>query len=117
MLLNQRRSFKQRYRINVYVPKRERHIPKPIHFQDQTDRATNIQVIILLDALSFSLSVCTISFFGKILEHEIFQLKVGTLRMDPEWTRFWRKSKLGIKHEPRTQTTCLKVLITLFFRD
>ena len=37
----------------------------------------------MLDALNFSLSVCTISFFGKILEHEIFQVKVGTLRMDP----------------------------------
>ena len=34
-----------------------------------------------------------------------------------EWTLFWRKSKLGIKHEPRTQTTCLKVLITVFFLD
>ena len=39
--------------------------------------------IILVDALNFSLSVCTISFFGKILEHEIFQVKVGTLRIDP----------------------------------
>ena len=41
------------------------------------------EVIILVDALHFSLSVCTISFFGKILEREIFQVKLGTLRMDP----------------------------------
>ena len=37
----------------------------------------------MVGALNFSLSVCTISFFGKILEHEIFQVKVGTLRIDP----------------------------------
>ena len=42
-----------------------------------------IPVIILLDALNFSLSVSTIRFFGKILEREIFQVKLGTLRMDP----------------------------------
>ena len=37
----------------------------------------------MLDALNFSLSVSTIRFFGKILEREIFQVKLGTLRMDP----------------------------------
>ena len=37
----------------------------------------------MVDALNFSLSVCIINFFGKILEHEIFQVKVGTLRIDP----------------------------------
>ena len=40
-----------------------------------------IQVIILLYALNFFLSVCTISFFGKILKPEIFQVKVGTVKM------------------------------------
>ena len=37
----------------------------------------------MLNALNFSLSVCTISFFGKILEYEIFQVKAGTLRKEP----------------------------------
>ena len=35
------------------------------------------------DAINFSLSVCIISFFGKIIEQEIFQVKVGTLKMAP----------------------------------
>ena len=45
--------------------------------------------------LNFSLSVCTISFFGKILEHEIFQVKVGTLKMIPilEDTQIGHKSR------------------------
>ena len=36
-----------------------------------------------MDAVNFSLSVCINSFFGKILGHEIFQVKVGTLKMTP----------------------------------
>ena len=36
-----------------------------------------------MDAVNFSLSVCNISFFGENLEHEIFQVKVGTLKMNP----------------------------------
>ena len=56
-----------------------------------------IQVIILLDALNFSLSVSTIRFFGKILERDIFQVKLGTLRMDP----ILKEIQIGHK----TQTT------------
>ena len=37
----------------------------------------------MLDALNFSVSVSTISIFGKILDRESFQVKLGTLRMDP----------------------------------
>ena len=71
------------------------------------------QIIFFLDSLGCTLSACIISFCTKILEHEIFEVKVGTLNM----TLFWRISKLAINHEPRTQTPCLKVLITLFLWD
>ena len=36
-----------------------------------------------MDAVNFSLSVCINSFFGKIRGYEIFQVKVGTLKMSP----------------------------------
>ena len=36
-----------------------------------------------LHYLGCTLSDCIISLFGKILELEIFELKVGTLRMNP----------------------------------
>ena len=51
--------------------------------------------IFLMDTVNFSLSVCIISFFGKILEHEIFQVKVGTLKMNPilEDIQIWHKTR------------------------
>ena len=55
-----------------------------------------IQVIILVDALNFSLSACTINFSGKILECEIFQFKVGTVRVNPIL------EDIQISHETRT---------------
>ena len=55
--------------------------------------------MLLVDALNFSLSVCTISFFGKILEHEIFQVKVGTFRIDPIF------EDIQIGHKTRTTHT------------
>ena len=42
-----------------------------------------IQITIFLHSLGCTLSDCIISLFGKILEHEIFELKVGTLKMNP----------------------------------
>ena len=50
-------------------------------------------------------------FFEKILEFEIFYLKVGTC---VGWTLSGSKAIWQIKPEPRTQTGCLNVLITLF---
>ena len=35
----------------------------------------------VMDAVNFSLSVCILSVLGEILEYEIFQVKVGTLKM------------------------------------
>ena len=70
------------------------------------------QIIFFLDSLGCTLSTCIIRFFTKILEHEIFEVKVGTLNL----TLFWRISKLVIENEPRMQTSCLKVFITLFLQ-
>ena len=39
----------------------------------------DIQITIFLHSLGCNLSYCTISLFGKILEEEIFQVKVRTL--------------------------------------
>ena len=60
-----------------------------------------VQLIIfnLGDALNFSLSVCIISFFGRILEHEIFQVKAGTLKMGP----FLEDIQIG--HKTQTKHT------------
>ena len=50
-------------------------------------------------------------FLGKIPQHEFFQVNDG----NSKWPLFWSISKLAITHQPRMQTTCLKVLITLFY--
>ena len=72
---------------------------------------SDIQITIFLHSLGCNLSDCIISLFGKILEQEIFQVKVGT-RVG--WTRSGSKSNWAIKPEPYTQKGCLKVQITLF---
>ena len=41
------------------------------------------QILTFLDSLGCTLSVCTISFVGKILEQEILQVKFGTRNTTP----------------------------------
>ena len=74
----------------------------------------DIQITIFLHSLGCNLSDCLLSLFGKILEQEIFQVKVRTLTFDVGWTRSGSESNWAIKSEPYTQKGCLKVQITLF---
>ena len=48
----------------------------------------------LMDTINFALPVCIISFFWKILEHEIFQVKVEKLKLNPilEDIQIWHKT-------------------------
>ena len=73
-----------------------------------------IQITIFLHYLGRTLSDYIISLFRKILELEFFKLKVGTYMGG---TLSGSKAISQIKPEPRTQTNCLKVLITLFLQD
>ena len=57
------------------------------------------QILTFLDSLGCTLSVCTISFVGKILEQEILQVKFGTRNKTPILV----KVKVHMKHEPRTK--------------
>ena len=54
---------------------------------DQTQKKEKIsdyiKITIFLHSLGCTFSGCMISLFGKILEREIFELKVGTLEMNP----------------------------------
>ena len=70
---------------------------------------SDIQITFFVHYLGCTLSDCIFSFFGKILELEIFKLKVGTC---VGWTRSGPGAIRQIKPEPHTQTSCLKVLIT-----
>ena len=74
----------------------------------------DIQITIFLHSLGCNLSDCILSLFGKILEQEIFQVKVRTLTFCVGWTRSGSESNWAIKPEPYTQKGCLKVQITLF---
>ena len=75
----------------------------------------DIQITIFLHSLGCNLSDCILNLFGKILEQEIFQVKVRTPIICVGWTRSGSERNWAIKPEPYTKKGCLKVQITLFW--
>jgi hypothetical protein len=98
----------QKFSILKNVKKKGGQTQKKKKFQ------SDIQITIFLHSLGCNLSDCMLNLFGKILEQEIFQVKVRTLTFCVGWTRSGSESNWAIKPEPYTQKGCLKVQITLF---